>query len=148
MSNITPMSIVGVHHVQLAMPAGGEDDARCFYSGLLEIPEVQKPAELAKRGGAWFETSAVRVHQAELAKRGGAWFETSAVRVHLGVETDFRPARKAHPGLLVENLESLVMRLRDAGYEVIGAEPMPGYNHIYVHDPFGNRLELLEAHRP
>src|SRR5215467_9203845 len=128
MSNITPMSIVGVHHVQLAMPAGGEDDARRFYSGLLEIPEVQKPAELAKRGGAWFETS--------------------AVRVHLGVETDFRPARKAHPGLLVENLEPLVMRLRDAGYEVIGAEPMPGYNHIYVHDPFGNRLELLEAHRP
>src|SRR5262245_19879073 len=122
------MAIIGVHHVQLAMPVGGEDDARRFYSGLLEIPEVQKPAELAKRGGAWFETS--------------------AVRVHLGVETDFRPARKAHPGLLVENLESLALRLRDAGYEVMGAEPMPGYNHIYVLDPFGNRLELLEAHRP
>jgi catechol 2,3-dioxygenase-like lactoylglutathione lyase family enzyme len=110
------------------MPAGGEDDARRFYSGLLEISEVSKPAELAKRGGAWFETS--------------------AVRVHLGVEADFRPARKAHPGLLVENLESLIMRLRDAGYEVVAAEPMAGYNHIYVHDPFGNRLELLEAHRP
>jgi catechol 2,3-dioxygenase-like lactoylglutathione lyase family enzyme len=122
------MSVIGVHHVQLAMPGGGEDDARRFYSGLLEIPEVQKPAELAKRGGAWFETS--------------------AVRVHLGVEADFRPAKKAHPGLLVENLESLIMRLRDAGYEVAGAEPMAGYNHIYVYDPFGNRLELLEAHRP
>jgi catechol 2,3-dioxygenase-like lactoylglutathione lyase family enzyme len=110
------------------MPAGGEDDARRFYSGLLEIPEVQKPAELAKRGGAWFETS--------------------VVRVHLGVEAEFRPAKKAHPGLLVENLESLVMRLRGAGYEVAGAEPMAGYNHVYVYDPFGNRLELLEAHRP
>jgi catechol 2,3-dioxygenase-like lactoylglutathione lyase family enzyme len=122
------MAIVGVHHVQLAMPAGREEDARRFYSGLLEIPEVQKPAELAKRGGAWFESS--------------------AVRVHLGVEPDFRPAKKAHPGLLVENLESLVMRLRDAGYDAVGAEPMTGYNHIYIHDPFGNRLELLEAHRP
>jgi catechol 2,3-dioxygenase-like lactoylglutathione lyase family enzyme len=119
------MAVIGVHHVQLAMPVGGEDDARRFYSGLLEIPEVQKPVELAKRGGAWFETS--------------------AVRVHLGVEADFRPARKAHPGLLVENLESLAMRLRDAGYEVVGAEPMAGFNYIYVHDPFGNRLELLEA---
>jgi catechol 2,3-dioxygenase-like lactoylglutathione lyase family enzyme len=128
MSNISPMAIIGVHHVQLAMPGGREDEARRFYSGLLEIPEVQKPAELAKRGGAWFETS--------------------AVRVHLGVEADFRPARKAHPGLLVENLKSLVMRLRDAGYEVVSAEPMTGYDHVYVHDPFGNRLELLEPHRP
>ena len=122
------MTVIGVHHVQLAMPADGEDDARRFYSGLLEIPEVQKPAELAKRGGAWFETS--------------------VVRVHLGVEADFRPAKKAHPGLLVQNLDSLVMRLRDAGYVVAGAEPMAGYNHVYVYDPFGNRLELLEAHRP
>src|SRR5262249_43819918 len=122
------MTIVGVHHVQLAMPAGGEDEARHFYSGLLEIPEVQKPAELAKRGGVWFETT--------------------AVKVHLGVEADFRPAKKAHPGLLVKNLESLVMRLRDAGYEVVSGEPMAGHNHIYVNDPFGNRLELLEAHRP
>src|SRR5262245_11503571 len=121
------MAIVGVHHVQLAMPAGGEDDARRFYSGLLEIPEVPKPAELARRGGAWFETA--------------------IVRVHLGVEADFRPAKKAHPGLLVENLESLVARLRDSGFPVTVAEPMEGYDHIYVNDPFGNRLELLEAHQ-
>jgi len=120
------MTIVGVHHVQLAMSAGGENEARRFYTGLLEIPEVQKPAELAKRGGVWFETT--------------------AVRVHLGVEADFRPAKKAHPGLLVKNLESLVMRLRDAGYPVVSGEPMAGYNHIYVNDPFGNRLELLEPH--
>ena len=121
------MSIIGVHHVQLAMPAGGEDVARHFYSQLLEIPEVQKPAELAKRGGVWFETA--------------------VVRVHLGVEADFRAAKKAHPGLLVENLESLVARLRDAGFAVASGEPLAGYNHIYVNDPFGNRLELLEADR-
>src|SRR5262249_43264632 len=78
------MAIVGVHHVQLAMPPGGEAAARRFYSELLGIPEVPKPAELAKRGGAWFETA--------------------AVRVHLGVEADFGPARKAHPDLLVELL--------------------------------------------
>jgi catechol 2,3-dioxygenase-like lactoylglutathione lyase family enzyme len=106
------------------MPGGGEDAARRFYSGLLEIPEVEKPAELAKRGGVWFETS--------------------SVRVHLGVEADFRPARKAHPGLLVDNLQSLIMRLRDAGHDAVAAEPMAGYDHVYVHDPFGNRLELLE----
>src|SRR5689334_11021498 len=121
------MPIIGIHHVQLAMPAGSEDLARRFYAGLLEISEVQKPADLAKRGGAWFETA--------------------AVRVHLGVEGDFRPAKKAHPGLLVENLELLIARLRDAGFEVHNGEPLAGYDHVYVDDPFGNRVELLEAHR-
>ena len=76
--------------------------------------------------------------------RGGAWFETAHVRVHLGVEQDFRPAQKAHPGLLVEGLRSLCVRLREAGFEMIEAEPLDGYDHLYVHDPFGNRLELLE----
>ncbi len=110
--------------MQLAMPAGGEELARRFYSGLLEIPEVQKPTELAKRGGAWFETA--------------------VVRVHLGVEADFRPAKKAHPGLLVKDLESLVIRLRTEGVTVVAGEPMTDYDHIYINDPFGNRLELLE----
>ena len=81
------MAIIGVHHVQLAMPPGAEAEARRFYSGLLGIPEVPKPPDLAKRGGAWFETP--------------------AVRVHLGIEADFRPARKAHPGLLVDDLAGL-----------------------------------------
>lgn len=122
--NIIPMAIIGIHHVQLAMPAGSEDIARHFYSGLLEIPEVPKPADLAKRGGAWFETA--------------------TVRVHLGVEADFRPARKAHPGLLVENLQALVVRLRAAGHNVLDGEPLAGCDHVYVDDPFGNRLELLQ----
>ena len=122
---VTEGSIVEVHHVQLAMPAGGEDAARRFYYGVLGIPEVPKPSELAKRGGVWFETD--------------------GVKIHLGVEQDFRPARKAPPGLLVRDLQSLSKRLAGAGYEVTNGEPLDGYQHIYVYDPFGNRLELLEA---
>ena len=117
-------NIIGIDHIQLAMPAGQEDKAREFYSGLLSIPEVPKPPELAKRGGVWFESG--------------------AVKVHLGVDPNFQPARKAHPGLLVRNLSELVWKLRESGIEVIDAEAMPGYEHVYATDPFGNRLELLE----
>ena len=116
-------AVIGIHHVQLAMPAGREDDARRFYCGVLGIPEVQKPADLARRGGVWFEKG--------------------DLRVHLGVEQDFRPAHKAHPGLLVRDLKLLAQRLAGAGYEVTKGEPLDGYDHIYVNDPFGNRLELL-----
>jgi catechol 2,3-dioxygenase-like lactoylglutathione lyase family enzyme len=118
------MAVTGIHHVQIAMPAGGEESARNFYSHLLGIPEVPKPPDLAKRGGVWFESG--------------------NLRVHLGVESDFRPARKAHPGLLVRELQFLVTRLREAGCEVTTAEPLTGFDHVYVNDPFGNRLELLE----
>jgi catechol 2,3-dioxygenase-like lactoylglutathione lyase family enzyme len=118
-------AVIGIHHVQLAMPAGGEAAARRFYSDLLGIPEVPKPPELAKRGGAWFETN--------------------TLRIHLGVEQDFRPARKAHPGLLVRDVKALSLRLTGAGFEVTPGEPMEGYDHLYVSDPFGNRLELLQS---
>jgi catechol 2,3-dioxygenase-like lactoylglutathione lyase family enzyme len=118
-------AITGIHHVQLAMPLGGEDAARRFYSGMLGIPEVPKPLPQAKRGGVWFETD--------------------YVRIHLGIEQDFRPAKKAHPGLLVQNLKVLSQRLVQAEYEVINGEPLEGYEHIYVNDPFGNRLELLQS---
>ena len=118
------MRIEGLNHVQLAMPAGQEDAAREFYAGLLEIPQVEKPAHLAKRGGCWFE-------------RG-------ALRIHLGVEQDFRPARKAHPAFTVTDLPSLIRRLEDAGYPVTEDKPLAGYNRRYVSDPFGNRIELME----
>jgi catechol 2,3-dioxygenase-like lactoylglutathione lyase family enzyme len=117
-------AITGIHHVQLAMPLGGEAAARRFYSDLLGIPEVPKPVELARRGGVWFETA--------------------TIRIHLGVEQDFRPARKAHPGLLVADLRMLAEQLTNAGYNVTEGEPMQGYEHLYVNDPFGNRLELLQ----
>jgi catechol 2,3-dioxygenase-like lactoylglutathione lyase family enzyme len=121
------MTVVGIDHIQLAMPAGREDEARAFYALLLGIPEIPKPPELAKRGGAWFESG--------------------AVKVHLGVEPDFRPARKAHPALLVTNLRGLVLRLREAGVDVVDDEPLPGYDRVFTADPFGNRLELLEPLR-
>jgi catechol 2,3-dioxygenase-like lactoylglutathione lyase family enzyme len=118
------MRVERLDHVQLAMPPGGEELARAFYHGLLEIPEVPKPPELAARGGCWFE-------------RG-------ELKVHLGVEAEFRPARKAHPGLLVKELSVLCETLRGAGYE-IRPDPEPGLlRRVFVDDPFGNRIELIE----
>jgi catechol 2,3-dioxygenase-like lactoylglutathione lyase family enzyme len=105
------------------MPSGGEARATEFYAGLLGIPEVPKPANLATRGGCWFESA--------------------ATRIHLGVEEDFRPARKAHPALLVEGLGQLVATL-ESGAILRRGEPLEGYERIYVDDPFGNRIELLE----
>jgi catechol 2,3-dioxygenase-like lactoylglutathione lyase family enzyme len=118
------MRITAIEHVQLAMPAGEEAKARAFYAGLLRIPEVPKPPDLAKRGGAWFEAG--------------------RVKIHLGVDAEFRPARKAHPALLVEGLAELVARLRAGGVPVVDDEPLEGYDRVYVSDPFGNRIELME----
>lgn len=106
------------------MPPGKESAARDFYAGLLGIPEVEKPADLAKRGGCWFE-------------RGD-------LKVHLGVEQDFRPAKKAHPAFRVTGLPDLIEKLQQAGYQVANDEPLAGFNRRYVSDPFGNRIELLE----
>ena len=118
------MRIKAIDHVQLAMPFGKEAEARTFYEGVLGIPEVPKPPSLAKRGGCWF------VH--------------GALEVHLGVENDFRPDRKAHPALLVEDLPALKTLIMAAGYTFKTDEPLEGYDRIYVEDPFGNRIELME----
>lgn len=117
------MAVVGIDHVQLAMPAGGEAQARGFYTGLLGIPEVPKPAHLAARGGCWFETR--------------------ALKLHMGVDAEFRPARKAHPGLLVDNYMPLCAALLAAGHVLTPDADDPG--HVYVDDPFGNRIELIAA---
>ena len=121
---VTHMPILSIDHVQLAMPMGREDDARAFYEGVLRIPEATKPPHLAKRGGCWFE----RGH----------------LKVHLGVEAEFRAARKAHPAFIVEDLAGLATSLTNAGYSVRSEEPLEGYTRLYVDDPFGNRLELME----
>ena len=118
------MSVQAIDHVQLAMPPGGEGAARTFYQGVLGLQEVPKPAVLAQRGGCWFESA--------------------AVRLHLGVEGDFRPARKAHVALLVSGLPALLDACRAHGLEVADAEPLDGCARAHVFDPFGNRLELLE----
>jgi catechol 2,3-dioxygenase-like lactoylglutathione lyase family enzyme len=119
-----PMRILGLDHVQLAMPAGREAEARAFYEAMLGIPERPKPPHLAKRGGCWFE-------------RG-------ALKLHLGVEAEFRPARKAHPALIVEDLPALAATLERAGYHCWTDEELAGYDRLYVDDPFGNRIELME----
>jgi catechol 2,3-dioxygenase-like lactoylglutathione lyase family enzyme len=113
-----------IDHVQLAMPPGGEARACQFYEGLLSIPEMPKPPHLAARGGCWFEHG--------------------SLKIHLGVEQEFRPAKKAHPALLVSDLESIVSRLRAAGVRIVDDEPLDGYARVYVDDPFGNRIELME----
>lgn len=119
-----PPRLLGFHHVQLAMPLGREDEAEAFYTGVLGLSRVPKPEALAGRGGAWF--------------RG------AGVELHLGVEQDFRPARKAHPALLVEGLQELRRRLSDRGLEIEEQVPLPGHRRIHTFDPFGNRVELLE----
>ncbi len=116
--------LIGLHHVQLAMPKGGEDDARAFYGGILRLYEQAKPEPIAAKGGCWFEAG--------------------TVRVHLGIETPFAPAKKAHPAFLIASLEVMRDRLDDAGVAYEAGDDYPGIRRIYVSDPFGNRLELLE----
>ncbi len=118
------MRIKALDHVQLAMPAGREAEARAFYTGILGIPEAPKPPALARRGGCWFE-------------RGD-------LKLHLGVEAEFRPARKAHPALIVEDLPALKGSLVAAGFALRADEPLAGYDRVFVDDPFGNRIELME----
>lgn len=117
--------LLPIHHVQLAIPAGGEDRCRAFWAGVLGMTELTKPPVLAARGGCWF--------------RGGA------LEVHLGVEDPFAPARKAHPGLLVRGLRDLADALDSAGYAVTWDDDFPGHQRFYSADPFGNRLEFLES---
>lgn len=114
---------IEIDHVQLAMPPGQEDCARAFYAGLLGMQEIPKPPELAKRGGCWFESG--------------------SVQIHLGVEADFRPARKAHPALRCSDYEGLLYRLREAGVVVDEPNDIPGVKRCHAHDPFGNRIELV-----
>lgn len=118
--------VVGLDHVQLAMPAGGEPQAREFYGGLLGLTEVEKPAPLGGRGGCWFAGPG-RVH------------------VHLGVEMEFRPSRKAHLAFLVADLTALCERLDAADVEVVTDDVDIGVERCYAADPFGNRIELVAA---
>lgn len=118
--------ISGFDHVQVAIPAGGEDRARTFWAGYLAMTEVPKPAALAARGGCWFT--------------GG-----SAV-VHLGVEEPFAPARKAHPALLVDDLDALEATLVGAGYDCVRSDgEIPGVRRFHTADPFGNRIEFQQT---
>ena len=107
------------------MPPGEEEKARSFYAGILGLTEIPKPAELAKRGGVWFQSQ--------------------NVQLHLGVEAAFKPARKAHPAFIVKDLNTLLVKIQDEGYETDTSQPpLDGYKRAHVFDPFGNRIELME----
>lgn len=119
------IEIVGIDHVQLSMPAGGEDEARRFYGSVLGLREITKPPELAGRGGCWF---------------AGTW-----AAVHLGVEPDFRPLVKAHPALLVHDLARAREALAVVGIAVEEDESGLTVRRCCVRDPFGNRIELVDV---
>ena len=119
------MTILSIDHVQIAMHAGKEDKARTFYVEQLGFTEIPKPPDLAKRGGAWFQAG--------------------NVQIHLGVEAEFRPARKAHPAFIVDDLDLLITRIQRAGFETDTSQPpLDGYKRAHIFDPFGNRIELME----
>ena len=113
---------VGIDHVQVAIPVGGEDEARAFYVRVLGLTEVPKPALMAARGGAWFEAG--------------------DVRVHVGAESDFVAARKAHPALTMRNLRAFV---DERGLDATWNDEIAGLVRCHVADPFGNRIELVDA---
>jgi len=118
------MDFRGLDHVQIAIPAGGEELARGFYVGVFGMSELPKPAVLAARGGCWFSAG--------------------SVEIHVGIDAEFRPARKAHPALIVGDLGALEERLRLAGRPVRPGEELAGRRRSFTEDPFGNRIELIE----
>jgi catechol 2,3-dioxygenase-like lactoylglutathione lyase family enzyme len=115
--------VLALDHMQLAMPRGAEEQARAFYSGVLGLEELPKPPALAARGGVWFRCG--------------------EQQIHLGVEQDFHPQRKGHPGLLVRDLAATRARLEAAGAPIVPDDLLPGYERFYTADPFGNRIECL-----
>lgn len=110
-------------HVQLAIASGTEDACRRFYVDVMGFTEVPKPPVLAARGGLWLRAD--------------------GIEVHLGVEAEFRPARKAHPAFAVRELDALVKALSDAGVAVTWDASIPGTRRCFVDDNSGNRLELV-----
>ncbi|WBO65798.1 VOC family protein [Streptomyces camelliae] len=116
--------LTAIDHVQLAAPPGSEDALRAYYAGVLGMTEIPKPPVLAARGGCWFQAG--------------------SVQLHLGTEEDFRPAKKAHPGLRVTGIEAFAARLESLGAPVTWDDNLPGHRRCYSEDPVGNRLEFLE----
>lgn len=113
-----------IDHIQLAAPKGCEEEARRFFTGILGLPEIEKPPLLKQKGGVWFTLG--------------------SYQIHIGVEEKFSPTKKAHPAFEVENLEALKEHLSEQGVSFVVDAELPGANRIYIHDPFGNRIEILE----
>jgi len=121
---LVAVGIRRLDHVQLAMPAGREAEAVAFYEGVLGVRHVPKPDHLAVRGGCWFEDG--------------------DLKVHLGVDASFRPATKAHPAFIVDDVRAVAAAVVAAGFAVDDDEPLDGFDRVYVSDPFGNRIELMQ----
>ncbi|SNT58243.1 Catechol 2,3-dioxygenase [Bacillus sp. OK838] len=119
-----PFIFKSIDHIQLAAPKGSEDTARKFFKNILGFEEVEKPEELKKRGGVWFEFG--------------------NYQIHIGIEEPFYPAKKAHPAFEIENIEELRKHLITNGIDVMDDDKLPGAKRFYISDPFGNRMELLE----
>jgi catechol 2,3-dioxygenase-like lactoylglutathione lyase family enzyme len=124
------MPILSLDHVQIAIPAGGEDSARSFYVGILGFTEHQKPAALAGRNSIWFIAG--------------------PVNLHLGIEadSDFHAARRAHPAFTVDNLDEIIAACQLAGLPTRTDKPIGNFRRTHVFDPFGNRIELMESTTP
>lgn len=118
------MGIIGLDHVQLAIPEGGEHQTRAFFIDLLGMREVPKPANLSP---------------------SGCWLEGGSVRLHIGVDPQFRPAKKAHPAFLVDDLAQAEQRLRASGYPITLDKPVEGCERFFTEDPFGNRIEIMQT---
>jgi catechol 2,3-dioxygenase-like lactoylglutathione lyase family enzyme len=118
-------TITGIDHVQVAVPPKAEEECRAFYVRTLGMEELIKPPVLAARGGIWVKAGA---HE-----------------LHCGVEAEFQPARKAHPAFAVADLDDLAARVAAAGHAVAWDDTNPAVRRFFTHDPFGNRLEFVEA---
>lgn len=118
------MSILSLDHVQIAIPVGGEDRAREFYTGILGLSEIEKPAAMAGRNSIWFAAG--------------------LVNLHLGIESEFHPAKRAHPALVVEGLDEILASCERTGLPTKPDTSFNGFRRVHVFDPFGNRLELME----
>ena len=117
-------SFYGLDHIQIAAPEGSEDAMRHFFHGILGMEEIEKPDNLKKRGGVWFRCG--------------------ERQIHVGIDHDFKPAKKAHPAIHVKNIDDLKTVLANKGIRIDSGEPLPGAKRFYVDDPFGNRIEFLE----
>jgi catechol 2,3-dioxygenase-like lactoylglutathione lyase family enzyme len=117
------MSFVGLDHVLLAFPPGRDEEARAFYRGVLGLEEIEKPEPL---------------------RNAGFWLKVGSGQLHLGPEEGFRPGKRAHPGLQVDDIDALAARCAAAGYEAQWDDRYTGVRRFYLHDPFGNRLEILQ----
>jgi catechol 2,3-dioxygenase-like lactoylglutathione lyase family enzyme len=118
------MPILGIDHVQVAIPFASEDRARAFYSGILGFTEIDKPPQMAERKSIWFVAG--------------------AVNLHLGIEPDFTPAKRAHPAFVVQGLDKILAACEHASIASKPDTSFNGFRRVHVFDPFGNRLELME----